>query len=107
MFYVYVLRSLKNRKRYIGSTKLLPQERLIQHNSGSSAWTRQNGPLELIYQEEFLTNTEARKRENFLKSGVGRKFLDEKLGSGAVSSAGRAIDLHSIGRRFEPCTAHF
>jgi hypothetical protein len=32
-------------------------------------------------------------------------FLTEKYW--AVSSAGRAIDLHSIGRWFDPSTAHY
>ena len=87
MFYVYVLRSLKNRKRYIGSTKILPGERLKQHNQGSNVWTRQNGPFELLLEEQCMSMSEARKRENFFKSGVGRKFLDEKLKSGSSASA--------------------
>ena len=87
MFYVYVLKSLKNKKRYIGSTKLFPEERFKQHNYGSNNWTKHNGPFELIHKEIYSNITEARKRENFLKSGVGRKFLDETLGNRAVSSA--------------------
>ena len=79
MHYVYVLRSLLNKKRYVGSTQLLPDERLKQHNNGSNAWTKNNGPFELIYKEEYPTISEARKRENFLKSGAGRKFLDQTL----------------------------
>ncbi|OHA14674.1 MAG: hypothetical protein A3A10_03050 [Candidatus Tagabacteria bacterium RIFCSPLOWO2_01_FULL_42_9] len=76
MSYVYVLKSLKNNKRYIGSTDLLPEERLKRHNSGSNQFTKRNGPFELIYQESYVNKTEARERENFLKSGVGRKYLD-------------------------------
>ena len=76
---VYVLRSLKNKKRYIGSTDLLPEERLRKHNYGSNQFTKRNGPFELIYQENYTSKTEARKRENFLKSGAGRKYLDEIL----------------------------
>ena len=79
MYYVYALRSLKNQKRYVGSTSIPPCERLKQHNSGSSVWTKHNGPFELIYKEEYSNVTEARKRENFLKSGVGRKCLDKIL----------------------------
>ena len=83
---MYVLKSAKNQKRYIGSTKLEPRLRLRQHNSGSNTWTRQNGPFYLIYTEDYQSKTEAIKRERFLKSGVGRKFLDENL-IGEVSSA--------------------
>ena len=88
MFYIYVLKSLRNKKRYIGSTKFLPEERLKQHNSGANHWTKYNGPFELIYKEEHETNTKARKRESFLKSGVGRKLLDEMLGKWTNSSVG-------------------
>lgn len=83
MHYIYVLKSLRNNKRYIGSTKFLPEERLKQHNYGSNAWTKQNGPFELIYQENYPDITASRKRENFLKSGAGRKFLDQILNKGA------------------------
>ena len=88
--YVYVLRSLKNKKRYIGSTRSTPEERLKQHQYGSNKWTSQNGPFELVYSEAFSTFSEARKRENFLKSGVGRKFLDEILKNinGSASAKG-------------------
>lgn len=77
---VYVLKSLKNGKRYIGSTRKDANVRLKEHNSGSNKWTKQNAPFKLIYKEIFLTYTEARKREIFLKSGQGRKFLDKILG---------------------------
>ena len=78
MFYVYVLRSQLNGKRYIGSTSTLPAQRLSQHNAGCNRWTRYNRPFHLIYVESFASRTEARQRENFLKSGQGRKWLDEQ-----------------------------
>ena len=80
MCYVYVLLSLKNNKRYVGSTRLKPEERLKQHNYGSNVWTKQNKPFKLLYTEKHTNYTEARKREKFLKTGVGRKELDVKLG---------------------------
>ena len=76
MFSIYVLKSLRNRKRYIGYTSKSVQERLVEHNSGTNTFTRQNKPFVLIYSEEYQTKTEAMKREKFLKSGQGRKFLD-------------------------------
>ena len=81
MSHTYVLKSLKNGKRYVGNTDLLPEDRLKEHNYGSNKFTKGNKPFELIYQESHLNKTEARKRENFLKSGIGRKYLDEKLKS--------------------------
>ena len=76
MYLVYVLKSLKNNKGYIGYTSKQLFKRLNEHNTGSNKWTRENGPFTIIYFEEYQTKTEAIKREKFLKSGQGRKFLD-------------------------------
>ena len=80
MFTVYVLKSLRNGKRYVGSTEKEALIRLREHNYGSNKWTRENGPFKLIYTEQFEIKSEALKREKFLKSGQGRKWLDEHLG---------------------------
>ncbi|GEM_PF-756917 len=77
MAIVYVLKSRRNGKRYIGCTSKRVEVRLKEHNSGSNQWTRQNGPFDLVYYEEFVCVKEARQRERFLKSGQGRKFLDK------------------------------
>ena len=72
--YVYVLKSLKDQKRYIGLTNNI-KVRLSQHNSGKVTATRNRIPLVLIYLEEYDNRTEAAQREKFLKSGKGREFL--------------------------------
>jgi putative endonuclease len=77
MYYAYVLRSLKNNKRYTGYTQKHPEDRLHDHNTGSSVWTRQNGPFKLEYFESFSDKSSAIKREKFFKTGIGRKFLDQ------------------------------
>ena len=77
--YIYVLKSTKNGKRYVGYTKGSPETRLRQHNSGSNKWTKENGSFELVYTERYEDSGEARRRERFLKSGVGRKILSETL----------------------------
>jgi len=78
MFYVYVLWSDKLQKRYIGFTSDIAK-RLTEHNSGKSPFTKSGMPWKLIYVEEFSTRNEAQKREIFLKSGVGRKYLNTEL----------------------------
>ena len=78
MFYVYVLFSSKLRKRYKGSTSNI-ERRLIEHNDGKSRFTKGGIPWSVVYKEEYATLSEARKRELFLKSGAGRKFLDKVL----------------------------
>ncbi len=79
MYYVYVLRSIVSKKRYTGQTSKDVLERLIEHNKGCNKWTRANKPFEVVYTEQYATRTEVIKREHFLKSGQGRKWLDRKL----------------------------
>jgi putative endonuclease len=73
--FVYVLRSLKVSRRYVGMSKH-PDLRLLEHNTGRNKSTKGYIPWEMIYIEEFETLQEARNREVFLKSGIGREFLD-------------------------------
>ena len=78
MHYVYVLRSLKDSKKYIGYTENLDR-RLHEHESGMVKSTRYRRPIELIYKESFKDKTDALKKEKFFKSGKGREFLKGKL----------------------------
>ena len=78
MWHVYVLKSLKNGRIYIGYTGNL-EERLVEHNRGKVRSTKAHKPFEIAYKEEFTDKTEARKREIFLKSGKGREFLKSTI----------------------------
>jgi putative endonuclease len=78
MYSVYVLFSEKLNKRYVGSSKDV-DKRLNEHNLAKSKFTKAGIPWKLIYKESFPTNSDARKRETFLKSSAGRKFLDQIL----------------------------
>ena len=80
MFVVYVLKSEKNGKRYVGYSSKNAEQRLKEHNAGANAFTRHNRPFKLIYTEPYPIKTEAILREKFLKSGKGREFLDKLLG---------------------------
>ncbi len=75
---VYVLKSYKNSICYVGSG-MSSMERLRQHNKGGYKFTKGHMPWRLIYKEQYNTRSEVMKREKFLKSGQGRKFLDEIL----------------------------
>ncbi len=79
MYFVYVLRSLKNGRLYTGSTDNVAR-RISEHNSGKSKATRHTRPFELLYTESYNTRTEAYQREMFLKTGHGRQELKELLG---------------------------
>ena len=74
MFYVYVLKSIKNNRLYTGSTSNL-NKRIRQHNLGLSRYTKLTRPFKLVYKEVYKSRAEAYRRELFLKSGKGREFL--------------------------------
>ncbi|HEY4755448.1 MAG TPA: GIY-YIG nuclease family protein [Ignavibacteriaceae bacterium] len=74
-YFVYILKSKKDNKRYIGFTNNLDR-RINEHNSGLVKSTKNRKPLILIYTEEFERKTEAMAREKFFKTGKGRELLD-------------------------------
>lgn len=70
MPYVYVLRSIKDGKRYIGSTDNL-NRRIRQHNEGLVLSTKNRRPLVLVYYQEFEMLYEARIWEGKYKKSRG------------------------------------
>lgn len=66
MFYVYILKSKKDNKFYIGSTNDL-QRRLNEHNMGLIFSTKARIPFEIVYYEAYKSERDARKREHNLK----------------------------------------
>jgi len=77
-FYVYILYSLKDFGFYIGFTTDL-KNRLTLHSKGKVTATKFRRPLKLIHYEYFVNKQDAKSREEFLKSGYGRKQLKEFL----------------------------
>ncbi len=78
MFYVYILKSRKDGKWYKGSTNDL-RKRFKQHNENKSTWTKNKGPWDLIYYEACLNEEDARSREKYLKTGMGKRYLKNRL----------------------------
>jgi putative endonuclease len=74
MFYVYAIRSVIKKYIYVGMTIDI-ERRIAEHNNGENRSTKAYKPFILIYKEELETRVEARKREKYLKSGVGKEFL--------------------------------
>lgn len=66
MFYVYILKSSKDNKLYIGSTNDL-KKRFKQHNEGKVFSTKKRRPFKIIYYEAYKSEYDARKRESNLK----------------------------------------
>jgi putative endonuclease len=70
MYFVYLLKSIKTGKYYIGCTKDC-NKRLIEHNSGKTKSTKNYRPWKLIYKESFVEKTLEYKREWHLKHPKG------------------------------------
>ncbi|MFA5024829.1 MAG: GIY-YIG nuclease family protein [Patescibacteria group bacterium] len=77
MWYTYVLQNNKG-GCYIGMTKDL-QKRILRHNSGKNKSTKFGIPWKIIYCEIGLNSNDAHNREKYLKSGMGRRYLKNRL----------------------------
>ena len=78
MYYVYILRSLKDGKYYIGSTHDVTA-RLNYHNAGLQRSTKYRIPFELIYTEALENKSEALKRELQIKGYKGGEAFKRLL----------------------------
>lgn len=77
-YYVYLLKSLKNDKWYTGCTKDL-RKRFNEHKNDQSTYTKGRGPFKLIYYEACRDKNDAYTREAYLKTGMGRRYLKNRL----------------------------
>ncbi|MBU1071263.1 GIY-YIG nuclease family protein [Patescibacteria group bacterium] len=78
MYYVYVLKSLRDGKLYVGYSKNYKQ-RIKEHNKGRIIITKNRRPFILIYLEGYLNQQDATAREKFFKTGWGRTHLKKTL----------------------------
>ncbi len=78
MFTVYVLRSKTTGRLYTGSTSDIAR-RLEEHNTDVNTSTKNRGPWELIYREDFSSRADAVRREHYLKTGKGRDELQRLI----------------------------
>lgn len=79
MQYVYLLKSLNFKRKYIGCTNDL-KNRFLQHNRGLVSSTKFFKPWKLIYYEAFYNKIDAFNREKELKSEYTKKrHLLERL----------------------------
>ena len=78
MHIVYVLRSFKDGKFYTGYTKNLNQ-RIEAHNAGKILSTKYRRPLELIYFEASINQNDALKREKYLKTTYGKRYIKNRV----------------------------
>ena len=78
MYYVYVLQSELDMKFYTGFTKNL-EKRMEEHNSGISRATKGRLPLKLVYYEFCLNLKDAMKRERYLKTTWGKRYIKNRI----------------------------
>jgi putative endonuclease len=76
--YIYVLKSLKDKKFYIGYTNDL-RKRIELHNAGRVESTKLRKPFELIYYEASQNKEDALKREKYLKTTYGHRYIRNRL----------------------------
>ncbi len=77
MHYVYVLLN-SGGQFYTGCTADL-KRRIAEHKAGKSTFTGSRGPYELIYYEACLDINDAYSRERYLKSGMGKRFIKNRI----------------------------
>ena len=73
-YYVYAIKSEKDGRIYVGISSNVDR-RLEEHNRGKTRSTKGYLPWFLIYMESADDRIAARRREKYLKSGVGKEFL--------------------------------
>ena len=76
--YVYVLQSHKSGNFYTGQTSDL-RKRFREHQDGKSTYTKGRGPYRLIYYEACIDAEDARDREKYLKSGMGKRYIKNRI----------------------------
>jgi putative endonuclease len=93
---VYILLSDKDHLLYIGFTTNI-EKRVERHNSGGNKSTAPRRPLRLIFCEYYLFEEDARNREMYFKTSMGKKAMKLML-TGTLQKLGYKIP---IGKSFE------
>lgn len=78
MWYVYVLKSYRTNQWYTGFTNDL-RKRILEHNAGENKSTKNGIPWKHIYYEACHNKRDAHAREKYLKSGMGKRYLKNRL----------------------------
>lgn len=78
MEYVYVLQSKKDKNLYVGWTNDL-RGRFLEHQNGEVKSTKYRIPMKLIYYETCIDREDAKKREKYLKTAWGKRYLKNRL----------------------------
>ncbi|MDQ5970566.1 MAG: putative endonuclease, partial [Patescibacteria group bacterium] len=75
---VYILQSKKDGFLYTGCTQDL-KKRINQHQNKEVFSTKNRLPIKVIYYEYCLDKKDAYNREKYLKSGMGHRYVKNRL----------------------------
>jgi len=78
MWYVYILRSTKDRNFYVGSTDNI-RRRFTEHNSGKVDSTKGRIPFSLEAYIAVRDQNKAIELERYFKTGSGRALLKKRI----------------------------
>ena len=78
MHYTYVLLSEQDGRFYTGYAADL-RKRLGEHRHGRVRWTASRQPVRLVYYEACLSQPDAFRRERYLKTGRGKRYLRQRI----------------------------
>ena len=70
MYYIYILKSQKHGRYYVGSSNDI-EKRLKRHNASQNKSTKSGAPWTIVYSEEFLSRQDAVRRELQIKKYKG------------------------------------
>ncbi len=74
MFWVYAISSLNRNYISVGLNSDL-ESRIARYNKGYEKTTKPYRPFVLLFSEQVNTRTDAREREKYWKSGIGKEKL--------------------------------
>ena len=78
MYYVYIIRSFKDKNLYIGYSANL-KKRLQEHQNGRVRSTKPRKPFEVIFYEAYRSKIDAKRRERYLKTNKGKTTVKTML----------------------------
>lgn len=78
-YYVYVIQSTKDKNFYVGYTNNI-KKRIEEHNNGHVESTKSRIPFKLIYWEGCMSQKDALKREKYLKTAWGKRYIKNRIG---------------------------
>jgi putative endonuclease len=93
MYYTYVLLSDADSRFYTGATSDL-HKRIAEHTEGHVRSTAYRRPFRLVYYEACLSPEDAYRRERYLKTGKGGRYLKQRIAGWLSRTQGDKLERH-------------